>query len=256
MGDHLALLVNRLLTESTLHAAIESRNRAKQANEGEEVAVMAPKVDASSKLVECRICQDEDWDSNMETPCFCSGSLKYTHRRCVQRWCNEKGNTICEICHKPFQPGYQAPPPLLGYGRIPVNVRRSWQISRRELADAQFMETISSDETVLNSSLVEPSSRSLIFRFIVAVIFVVLLILRHTLPIMIGGGSEFIIPLFLLAALRIAGILLLVYVTMIAVTGLRRHRYQEENSIASTSSDEETEQQNVRQHSHVIQISS
>ncbi|KAJ8437841.1 hypothetical protein Cgig2_000395 [Carnegiea gigantea] len=232
MGDHLALLVNRLLTESTLHAAIENRNRAKQANEGEEVAFMAPKVDASSQLVECRICQDEDWDSNMETPCFCSGSLK------------------------PFQPGYQAPPPLLGYGRIPVNFRRSWQISRRELADAQFTETISSDETLLNSSFVEPSSRSLIFRFIVAVIFIVLLILRHTLPIMIGGGSEFIIPLFLLAALRIAGILLLVYVTMIAVTGLRRHRYQEENSIASTSSDEEAEQQNVRQHSHVIQISS
>jgi len=71
--------VNRLLTESTLHAAIESRNRAKQVNGDEEVAFMPPKVDAgnvSSKLVECRICQDEDWDSNMETPCSCSGSLK------------------------------------------------------------------------------------------------------------------------------------------------------------------------------------
>jgi E3 ubiquitin-protein ligase DOA10 len=27
-------------------------------------------------LVECRICQDEDDDSNMETPCSCCGSLK------------------------------------------------------------------------------------------------------------------------------------------------------------------------------------
>ncbi|KAJ6999239.1 hypothetical protein NC653_010044 [Populus alba x Populus x berolinensis] len=33
---------------------------------------------------------------NMEIPCSCRGSLKYDHRKCVQRWCNEKGNTICE----------------------------------------------------------------------------------------------------------------------------------------------------------------
>ena len=24
--------------------------------------------------------------------------LQFAHRRCIQRWCNEKGNTICEIC--------------------------------------------------------------------------------------------------------------------------------------------------------------
>lgn len=28
------------------------------------------------KLAECRICHDEDEDSNMEIPCSCSGSLK------------------------------------------------------------------------------------------------------------------------------------------------------------------------------------
>ncbi|KAF2317841.1 hypothetical protein GH714_041157 [Hevea brasiliensis] len=74
------------------------------------------------KMVECRICQDEDEDSNMETPCSCCGSLKYAHRRCVQRWCNEKGNTICEICHQQFTPGYTAPPPLYQIRRIPVNL--------------------------------------------------------------------------------------------------------------------------------------
>lgn len=25
---------------------------------------------------------------------------QYAHRKCVQRWCNEKGNIICEICHQ------------------------------------------------------------------------------------------------------------------------------------------------------------
>ncbi|CAI5510572.1 unnamed protein product [Closterium sp. Naga37s-1] len=38
-------------------------------------------------------------------------SLQYAHHDCIQRWCNEKGNTQCEICHHPFKEGYTAPPP-------------------------------------------------------------------------------------------------------------------------------------------------
>ncbi|KAL9229265.1 hypothetical protein vseg_004750 [Gypsophila vaccaria] len=267
MGDHLALLVNRLLTESTLHAAIESRNWSKEAvaDDEEDVECLPPKMDLKDvsyrgKLVECRICQDEDLDSNMETPCSCCGSLKYAHRRCVQRWCNEKGDTVCEICHQKFEPGYRAPPPLLKYGRIPVNFRRNWQITRREVTQPQ-LPTVASDHSLLNSDFEEPSSRNLIFRFAVAVIFIGLLILRHTLPIMVGG-SEFVLPLMILASLRIAGILLLVYVTMMAVTGLRRQRNQDiaqeaaAAAISATSSDEETEQlhQQPDQSSHVIHI--
>ncbi|KAF5933509.1 hypothetical protein HYC85_029680 [Camellia sinensis] len=29
----------------------------------------------------------------------------FAHRKCIQRWCNEKMNTICEICHQPYPPG-------------------------------------------------------------------------------------------------------------------------------------------------------
>ncbi|XP_074319161.1 uncharacterized protein LOC141656217 isoform X1 [Silene latifolia] len=257
MGDHLALLVNRLLTESTLHAAI-------QVDYEDDEEYLVPKIDIKDvvsyprKLVECRICQDEDLDSNMETPCSCSGSLKYAHRRCVQRWCNEKGDTVCEICHQKFEPGYRSPPPLLKYGRIPVNFRRSWEINRRELALAQLPQTVSSEHSLINSDYEEPCSRSLVFRFAVAAIFIGLLILRHTLPIMVGG-SEFVLPLFILAALRIAGILLLVYVTMMAVTGLRRQTNQDVvqdvvASISAMSSDEETEPLDQQQPSHVIQI--
>lgn len=74
------LLVNRLITESTLEAAIESRNQAKiaSANAMVELATQKNAGDrkGDGKLVECRICQDEDEDSNMETPCSCCGSLK------------------------------------------------------------------------------------------------------------------------------------------------------------------------------------
>ncbi|KAL5098847.1 hypothetical protein RYX36_003174, partial [Vicia faba] len=66
-------------------------------------------------LVQCRICHDEDEDLNMDTPCSCSGTLQYAHRICVQRWCNEKGDTTCEICQQQFK-GYTAPQaPLFHY---------------------------------------------------------------------------------------------------------------------------------------------
>lgn len=83
----------------------------------------------------CRICHEGEFESSksLESPCACSGTVKvcfgihpysgfdcsilqslgmiifwlgflslpsiqYAHRDCVQRWCNEKGNTVCEIC--------------------------------------------------------------------------------------------------------------------------------------------------------------
>ncbi|EFJ17853.1 hypothetical protein SELMODRAFT_420589 [Selaginella moellendorffii] len=56
-----------------------------------------------SQQDECRICLEEDEAGNLEIPCSCCGSLKYAHRKCVQCWCNEKGDTICEICQQPFK---------------------------------------------------------------------------------------------------------------------------------------------------------
>lgn len=85
MGDHFDLLVDRLLTESTLEAALESRKRAMQAassavNDAEiDLSLLKMGLDnvkCSGKMVECRICHDDDDDSNMETPCSCCGSLK------------------------------------------------------------------------------------------------------------------------------------------------------------------------------------
>ncbi|KAF6171852.1 hypothetical protein GIB67_007373 [Kingdonia uniflora] len=80
--------------------------------------------------VECRICQEEDHINNLETPCACSGSLKFAHRKCVQRWCNEKGDTICEICHQHYQPGYTAPPPAPHSDETTIDISSGgWTIS-------------------------------------------------------------------------------------------------------------------------------
>lgn len=87
------LLVDRLLTESTLEAAIESRKQsqighastsASAVEVGAEFSLQKSNFSDGSllqrKLVECRICQDEDEDSNMEAPCSCCGSLKVGYR--------------------------------------------------------------------------------------------------------------------------------------------------------------------------------
>lgn len=77
------LLVDRLLTESTLEAAIESKNWLQQAMPSASKKYLSSSymMDVNTslcprKLVECRICHDEDEESNMEMPCSCCGSLK------------------------------------------------------------------------------------------------------------------------------------------------------------------------------------
>ncbi|XP_029125248.1 E3 ubiquitin-protein ligase MARCH7-like [Cajanus cajan] len=56
---------------------------------------------------ECRYCREEDFVSKLESPCNCTGSLKYVHRSCIDQWCNSKGCVIlCEICRKPYNPDF------------------------------------------------------------------------------------------------------------------------------------------------------
>ena len=78
-------LVDRLLTESTLEAAIESQNRLRQslpsASKENTIEFSPHWMDlelssSAGKSVECRICHEEEDDMNMEMPCSCRGSLK------------------------------------------------------------------------------------------------------------------------------------------------------------------------------------
>ncbi|KAF3616764.1 putative repressor of RNA polymerase III transcription MAF1 -like protein [Capsicum annuum] len=234
MGDHLVFLVDRLLTESTLEAAIESRNQNELASWTTDVptancssqspdAILTPR-----KMVECRICQDEDIDSNMETPCSCCGSLKYAHRRCVQRWCNEKGDTVCEICHQPFRPGYTAPPSIFHLGGIPMNLRGNWRIVRRNLNNQRVIAVVSTDHNLINSDEDEVStSRSMMCCLLFAIIFILLLVMRHTLPVIVDQAGNYSLPLFMLLLIRVMGIVLPLYVVMKALTSCHHWQHQQ-----------------------------
>ncbi|XP_024990807.1 uncharacterized protein LOC112525088 isoform X1 [Cynara cardunculus var. scolymus] len=251
MGDHFVFLVDRLLTESTLEAAIESRSPSyPMAPANETVIDCSSHMDSEAvytprKMVECRICQDEDFDSNMETPCSCCGSLKYAHRRCVQRWCNEKGDIVCEICHQQFRPGYTAPPPVFRLGGLPANFRGHWQIARRDVNDnPQIITIVSSDHNFLDQGYDEyadSTARSILCFRSVAVIFIVLLILRHTLPVLANGVGNYPLPVFLLLLLRTSGIIIPIYFILKGMTALvnRQRRLASNGSTSSFSSDDE-----------------
>jgi len=253
MGDHLALLVDRLLTESTLEAAIGGAKRMVDLHP-EAVAVEychrgvgGGGGGSASKMVECRICQEEDWDSSMEAPCACCGSLKYAHRKCIQRWCNEKGDTICEICLQQFRPGYTAPQQLFHYGSIPMNFRGNWEIAHQDLDDAQIITMVPTERDFMDSYEdylpIRTRSSTLCCRT-VAVIFMALLVLRHTLPLMVGGNGEYSLALFSLLVLRTAGILFPILVMVRALANFHRRRQQQERRetyISSSESEEEEE---------------
>ncbi|KAM3292718.1 hypothetical protein ACQJBY_036422 [Aegilops geniculata] len=108
MGDHVVVNVDDL-------ANTKDDGVAEKPSEAVLVAVVDMAEDGGEdepliQAAECRICQEEDSIKNLEKPCTCNGSLKYAHRACVQRWCNEKGDITCEICHEQYKPGYTAPP--------------------------------------------------------------------------------------------------------------------------------------------------
>uniref|UniRef100_A0A0R0KWN9 RING-CH-type domain-containing protein n=1 Tax=Glycine max TaxID=3847 RepID=A0A0R0KWN9_SOYBN len=71
------------------------------------------------------ICQEEDLAQAMEAPCSCNGTLKFAHRKCIQRWCNKKGNTICEICNQAFSPNYSLPP-VRSNAIMAIDIRQEW----------------------------------------------------------------------------------------------------------------------------------
>uniref|UniRef100_A0A1J3INP6 Putative E3 ubiquitin ligase SUD1 n=1 Tax=Noccaea caerulescens TaxID=107243 RepID=A0A1J3INP6_NOCCA len=188
---------------------------------------------------ECRICQDECPIKNLESPCSCSGSLKYAHRKCVQRWCNEKGNIICEICHQPYQPGYTAPPPPLQPEETTIDIGGGWTISGLDLHDPRLLAIAEAERRYLESEYVEytaSSASGAAFCRSAALILMALLLLRHALTITDDADGEEDDPssILSLVLLRAAGFLLPCYIMAWAISILQRRRQQQEAAALAT----------------------
>ncbi|XP_047327672.1 uncharacterized protein LOC124931283 [Impatiens glandulifera] len=227
MGEHVVVVVDRMEKSKE-----EIMGQSSSFDDDDDRDVGSNEEEPLINLSECRICQEEDSIKNLETPCACSGSLKYAHRKCVQHWCNEKGDITCEICHKQYQPGYTAPPlpPSLEETSIdvsgwtmPLDIHDARILAMAE-AERQFLEAEYDEYAATNAS-------GAAFCRSVALILMALLLLRHAMSVTDpeGGGDEddpsAVFSLFLL---RAAGFLLPCYIMAWAISILQRRRQRQE----------------------------
>lgn len=241
MGDHLVVEVDVLPKPDSVEPSQpvsqatgkkpEMVGSSRGRDDDDDVALVVEN-DEDAPLIgmgECRICQEEDTVTNLESPCACSGSLKYAHRKCVQYWCNEKGDITCEICHQTYQPGYTAPP-RPPPSETTIDIGGVWQISGTPLHmhDAHFRAFADADYDDYHG----PNSGGAAFCRSAALILMALLLLRHALSITDDGGDtegeDDATTFFSLFLLRAVGFLLPCYIMIWAISILQRRRQRQE----------------------------
>ncbi|ESQ45818.1 hypothetical protein EUTSA_v10010967mg [Eutrema salsugineum] len=254
MADHLSLCTDRLITAESLKSEIESESSdssgessrpqgtdlaSSSVHETEEVReyyAVAEEEPFLQSVVECRICQEEDTTKNLEAPCACNGSLKYAHRKCVQRWCNEKGDITCEICHQPYQPGYTAPPPPPSDETI-IHIGDDWENGvPLDLSDPRILAMAAAERHFLEADYDEyneSNSSGAAFCRSAALILMALLLLRDALNLTTNPDDEDDpTAFFSLFLLRAAGFLLPCYIMAWAIGILQRRRQRQQEAAA------------------------
>ncbi|KAF6989795.1 hypothetical protein CFC21_007083 [Triticum aestivum] len=171
---------------------------------------------------QCRICHEEEDESSaaMESPCACSGSLKYAHRGCVQRWCDEKGSTLCEICLQGFEPGYTVPPKKAPAVEMLVTV--SEDEDEEELDGHQGMHYAPSD-----GPMDGPDTAGCSWCRPLAITFTIILLVWHFIAVVtIEAAEHCAFSLLTMYLLRAAGILLPLYAVMRVIRMIQHGRRQ------------------------------
>ncbi|XP_052179337.1 uncharacterized protein LOC127792791 [Diospyros lotus] len=252
MGDHLILCVDRLVTSDSLQSLQGTGSSEKvSCSECPQAADPSASIDIKDvedrdgsdeeepliQMAECRICQEEDSIQNLEKPCACSGSLKFAHRKCVQHWCNEKGDIICEICHQTYQPGYTAPPPVPCSEDATIDISGAWTLSGAPLDrnDPRLLAMAAAERHLLEAEYDEyadTNASGAAFCRSAALILMALLLLRHALSIGSGDNEDDASTFFSLFLLRAAGFLLPCYIMAWAISVLQRRRQRQEAAAA------------------------
>ncbi|KAL7583395.1 uncharacterized protein LOC111896817 [Lactuca sativa] len=171
-----------------------------------------------SKMVirECRICQEEDGEHELESPCSCNGTLKFAHRKCIQKWCNKKGDITCEICNQVYSPNYALPPARINPDVMTIDIRHAWG-PQIDLRDTHFL-AFASEHQFLEHDYEEydvSSNTSIAYLRFMALILMLILLVRQALLItrdlgMVPESSK--IFKFQVSVLQLAGFLLPCYV--------------------------------------------
>ncbi|XP_020110689.1 uncharacterized protein LOC109725759 [Ananas comosus] len=247
MGDYLVLHVDHPTTSPSMETINASSSSSSSSSKevtcapspvslspsiGQVAVVTAEEEEPLIQVVECRICQEEDHIKNLETPCACSGSLKYAHRACVQRWCNEKGDITCEICHEQYKPGYTAPP-RPPPDAIAIDISGGWTVTgtRLDINDPRILAVTSAQRHFLQAEYDDyaaTNASSAAFCRSSALILMAILLLRHAVYITNGDEEDDAATIFSLFLLRAAGFLLPCYIMAWAISILQRRRERQE----------------------------
>ncbi|VAH78944.1 unnamed protein product [Triticum turgidum subsp. durum] len=231
MAEHFALMTGRMITEATLQGAIFDAPSAKDACDHHDPCVFEDGRTKTGVVVECRICQEEGDQAYMETPCSCKGSLKYAHHICIQRWCNEKGDTICEICLQQFTPNYSAPLKLFRIGRNQISFsRRAGETPANLNAGENVSQTgdHAAGTSSFDSQFCNP--KGVTYCRVIAIALMALLVLRDAISLVLGGPKVYSMALITLLMFRTAGVIIPIYIILISVVTLL-HRYSQHQDV-------------------------
>ncbi|KAJ7530326.1 hypothetical protein O6H91_15G089600 [Diphasiastrum complanatum] len=188
--------------------------------------------------IECRICQEEDDKENLEAPCACSGSLKYAHRKCVQRWCDEKGDTICEICQQTYKSGYEVPDrPIISDGST-MELRYSlsnghWGFGTDSQAGVRDPRVLAMLQAEYEEYTTANANSAACLRS-AALVLMALLLLHHGLEFAAPSLDEDLCTFFTIFLLKAVGFLLPCYIMARAVNMLQRRRQRQEATMVAT----------------------
>ncbi|XP_013638706.1 PREDICTED: uncharacterized protein LOC106343898 [Brassica oleracea var. oleracea] len=211
-----------------------------------DVIIFIEDTDINSSFSRCRIChEEEEAESYFEAPCSCSGTVKFAHRDCIQRWCDEKGNTICEICLQDYKPGYTttSKPSRLVEATATSRTRRQYGGRRNR----RLVDRTESEFPECNS---EANRGDSCCRYLALILSVVLLI-KNAFDV-VYGTDEYPFTIFTLLTLKAIGILLpmLVIIRTIAAvqSSLRRQFIESEEDTLSSEDDDGLEEEERQQH--------
>ncbi|KAK8718153.1 hypothetical protein V6N13_045398 [Hibiscus sabdariffa] len=206
-----------------------------------DIILFIDDLSSNSSISHCRICHEEEFESlkSLEAPCACSGSVKFAHRDCIQRWCNEKGNTTCEICLKKYEPGYtvMAPSKKSQLIEAAVTIRDSLQIPRREVEPHH--QTMN-DENEFSQCTSAAERGASCFRSM-ALTFTVVLLVKHLFAVINGETDQYPFALLMILVMRATGILLPMYIVIRSITAIRNNirRRQQDAEETAVSDDED-----------------
>ncbi|XP_076900425.1 uncharacterized protein LOC143554592 [Bidens hawaiensis] len=169
---------------------------------------------SASEIVCCRICHEAEFESckSLETPCSCSGTVKFAHRDCVQRWCDEKGNTYCEICLQKFEPGYSSSPSTRHYD-IHVTIRADLGVPRTD-ENLDTVVIVGEEESLVERECSSVANATVFMCRNLTIIFTMLMLIKHLIGVLIGETGDYPFTLLTLIIIKACGILLPMYIIM------------------------------------------